>query len=342
MDSLYFKGIFSSLDNISIDSSGDATEIEFFPVIKNRFPNFEKLWKLLVVTTTFRAFKLSPLNDPCVRYTREFMQQVTCTPYPVDYDWSKFDEEQKKKPLHIETRPEVSKDVKNIGLAHYSVFLELLYAYRHLSEKNLDYLEDILVHLATIADLVDDLVNRTACLFKKIKGKDCRLKKVTEEEFIEKSRNYYRENYEKDYEHYFNVGKFKSSLKEVLTKSNIPNEFLKPFQYRAQIIDFFGSIRHYRNIIVHRTFVLTIVKDDVHFVPQIEKIGELQFYDDVKNSANNLKKFDSLFIEKSKLAELLFNETLDHLNLLWEFLSSNYYSKLATGNKEILKEFGFE
>jgi hypothetical protein len=344
MNLLAFDDVFNSLKKAPIEVFGDDTEKEFFPILKDKFPNFEKLWQLLVVLTTYRSYHFtSAEKNPCIFQTRESLSKAVCNNYQFGSDryWMHQEETPVHTPLYIDTRPEVSHEVKAIGLTHYSILLELYYAYNHLEEKNTDFFEDFLVHLASIADLVDDLVKELACLLKRVKGEDCRIKKFSEDEFIKKSKEYYRQNYDDDYEYYFNAGKYKSALKEILTKSDIPENFLKSFTERKKFKTFIGLIRQYRNIIVHRTFVLTIEQSDEYFVPRIEKIKELNLYDDVKKAAldSNFKKF---FINRSDIAKQLFIEIQENLNRLWEFLYQQLHTALNSHNKALLKEFGFE
>jgi len=333
--------ILPKLPGVLIQEYGDDLEKAFFPSIQNFFPNFEKLWQFLVVPSTYRIYFLSKIVvNPCIRRTRQQVEYSSCNPFLADYDWKAFEKSEARKPSIIDTRPEVGKRIKDLGLLHYSILLQLENAKNHILAKNKDFLEDSLVHLAGIMDLIEDFATSLHLLLCDSDNRKVEiLQELTEVEFLERAKKWYHEFYPKTFEFYLSKGKFRSI--SVPNRSNIVHEFFQENPMWNNVEKFFVKVKTYRNKIVHTPFLLKIKAGNDFFVPKLGRILDYQNYDSIRNIAENQNIFERDFLPKEQLVDDLFNEALKHLDSIWPLFFNEISKRLEKSNTVFLKEMGF-
>lgn len=338
---MIFDEVFPKLSEMTIEENGDDFEKSFFPDIADKFPNFQKLWQLLVIPTTHRIYFLSDfLENPCIRRNRQDIESSTCNPFSPSFDWAAFEEKEKLKPTKIDTRPEVSKDVKNLGLIHYSILLHLKYSWSHIKSKSEDYLEDALVHLASIMDLVEEFATHIQLLFCRAnKIESHSLQKLTENEFVELAKEWYEEFYPNTFEYYQSKGKFRSI--SIPCRKNIVHEFFQKEKTWKNFENFFIKIKTYRNKLVHAPFMLNVKYKDAIFVPTLGKILDYQHYDLIREATKKKEVFDRDFLLKEAMIESTYEKALIHLNSIWPYFYNVFQNMMVSRNEIFLDEIGF-
>jgi len=121
-------------DDLHLASDGDGNERNFWPVINEQFPNYEILWRNVVVPTT-RRIEL-PLGSE----------------------------------RRHERRAGVTEDLWLIAYINYSVFLNIVGAFQHLAQPVMLSLGNFYTHLASACDLVEEFLLRVHLLICECRG----------------------------------------------------------------------------------------------------------------------------------------------------------------------------
>jgi hypothetical protein len=119
-------------------ASGDENERKYGILLSENFANCERFWKLFVVPLTNR------IQGP-----------------PVDID------------DFIRFKPWTDPSLENIAIAHYSIFMNLVYAHLHLPHPMPSSIENFYVHLASTCDLVESFLTKSYLVLL-----DCRNRKT--------------------------------------------------------------------------------------------------------------------------------------------------------------------
>jgi len=126
------------IDSMTLQAHGDRHEQEFWPLLADRFPSYEVLWRILIVPLSRRVDSIRT-HDP--------------------QEWIRF-------------RTEVPENYVRVSMAHYSVFYYLGRAVKRFAQERTarEYPEDVLFLL----DLVGDNLTRFRRVMNSIAG-DCGL-----------------------------------------------------------------------------------------------------------------------------------------------------------------------
>lgn len=154
-------------------NDGDQFEQEWWPFFNERFPNCENFWRHFIVPSTNRI-----VQDSTDR---------------------------------ISARDNVSDDIISITLFHYSMFMNLVYAYNHLLNFTLSSFDNFYTHLASTCDLAEEFLLKVYLLIIECQNqKSDMLQKLSKKDFLSLCNKWYDDNYPKVYENYLQKGKFTS------------------------------------------------------------------------------------------------------------------------------------
>jgi hypothetical protein len=153
-------------------SVGDDTERTHWPLFKERFPNCEVFWQVFVVPTSKRL-ELKP-GEPGFQNRRDG----------------------------------ISEDFWTIGLRHYSLFLQFIYAWWHLRLTAPSSFADFYSHLGTACDLAEDILLSSYLMILDFKGmRSPILQGLSRQEFLKLAGDYYDKQYSKMYDNYHSKGR---------------------------------------------------------------------------------------------------------------------------------------
>lgn len=154
-------------------TDGDGFEKAFWPFLKERFPNCEDFWRYLAVPYTKRIE--SQIKDPNER---------------------------------LRPREGIAEDIEGIGSVHYSMFMNLIYAYAHLQNFGLSSFENFYTHLGSVCDLAENFLLRAYSLTLECRSQKSEiLQQLTKNDFLKLAENWYDDNYAAVYENYVKKGK---------------------------------------------------------------------------------------------------------------------------------------
>ena len=116
------------INKITFINHGDIFEKKYGANILETFSNCEKFWQVFVTPMTKRmsGYPSKPTND-------------------------------------IDLRESISPEVDKIANSQYSMFINFVYSFDHLNNKHLSSLEDIYIHLVSVCDLVEAVIEK--CYF---------------------------------------------------------------------------------------------------------------------------------------------------------------------------------
>jgi len=166
-----------------IADEGDDIEKAFWPAINVGFPNYEKFWQQFVIAVTNR---------------------IVVPPSAAN---------------RIQLRQNVEGNLWEISFINYSVFLNLIGAFEHISQPLLLSLGNFYTHLASACDPAEDFLLKVHMLVA-----ECRSENVPElladskQEFLEKLDRWYDDEYERVYKLYHKKGRDMTSRPEALTR----------------------------------------------------------------------------------------------------------------------------
>jgi hypothetical protein len=289
------------IESCSYKSNGAQPEQEFDYVVKELFPNSEIFWKKFIVPFTNR-----------------------------------IDETITHESLAIHPRTEISKDLREIGSFHYSIFHNLVYAYLAFERKHASHFENFYTHLGSVCDSVEEFLLKLYLLnleCNNIKSKI--LEKLPKNEFLQIASQWYDENYEKVYEHYLNNGK--PPPLRIPMRTSVLEEYFGKSKDWKEYKKFSQKIREYRNVIVHN-YQIAFIQDQhgTHHVPKKEKIRNYKRWNDVFTGAADPKKFhDDFIIREVQMIQDLQNMMLV-LQELWKKPITDMDNLFLIGKNEIL------
>jgi hypothetical protein len=155
-------------------NNGDASEQQWWPFFKERFPNCETFWRYFIVPFTKRV-------DPQCNSSES----------------------------RIYAREDVSDDIKTMGTLHYSMLKKLIYSYDHLQNFKLSSFEDFYTHLVSSCDLAEEFLLKIYLITLECKDQKSNiLQKLSKKGFLSLCDKWYDNNYHKVYDNYFKKGKF--------------------------------------------------------------------------------------------------------------------------------------
>jgi hypothetical protein len=264
----------------SFCNDGDQYEQEWWPFFKERFPNCENFWRQFVVPSTNRIVQGS--TD------------------------------------RISHRSNVSDDIINITLFHYSMFMNLVYAYNHLLNFTLSSFDDFYTHIASACDLAEEFLLKVYLLVIECQNQKSNiLQNLSKKDFLGLCDKWYDDKYPKVYENYLEKGKF-ASIK-IPNRKNVLDEYFNDSKDWKKYKKFVQKIREYRNVIIHNVQIGRIlIRGNVILVPKKEKIHDYRKLYSVFAAKQNVKKLKSDFINMKEQIILDIGTLEVILNKLWK------------------------
>jgi len=263
-------------------NDGDSYERLYWTFLKERFPNCETFWKYFVVPFTKRI-ELET-KDPNER---------------------------------IRPRNNISEDIKDIASFHYSMFLNLIFAYDHLQNFRLSSFEDFYIHLGSACDLAEEFLLKTYLLILECTGQKSKiLQELKKEDFLKLAEKWYNDNYSKIYENYLRKGKVVPI--RLPNRGNVLDEYFKNSEDWKEYKRHTQKIREYRNIIVHDVQIGRIINvGGIPLVPKKEKIQKYKKLSCVFAVRQDIQKFKNDFINMKEQMILDIGRLEIILNKLW-------------------------
>ncbi|MFH1636487.1 MAG: hypothetical protein ABIG63_21100 [Chloroflexota bacterium] len=291
------------LSKISYARHGDTYEQKYGHYLSNNFPNCEEFWKLFVVPITKRldSFPDKPLKS-------------------------------------IDLRKSISSEIEDIANAHYSMFLNLIFAHVHLETKMLSSLENIYVHLGSVCDLAESVLEKWYLLFLQCRCEQSKvLQGLGKDEFLCKAENWYQENYSKVYQYYLSKGNFYPI--RVCSSTDLLTEYLgkasnarKKFKHQAQLI------REFRNVIVHNVKVgRIVVEGGPILIPKPNVIQKYKSWREISAILSDKAKVKKDFVEQYYQAEEDIISLEQAINEVWEKLINDFMDEFYSPDKPFLR-----
>jgi len=263
-------------------NEGDKYEREYGEILKPRFPDCETYWRNFVVPNTKRIEV--EIRDPDER---------------------------------IRPGEGISEDITDIASLNYSLFLNLVYCYEHLSHPKLSSFEDFYMHLVAACDLAEEFLQRTYLLVLECRREKSEvLQQLKREDFLELAGNWYDRYYQNVYDDYLKKGK--PVPVRIPNRRNVLDEYFGYSEDWKEYKSFTRKIREYRNVIAHDVKIGSFSIDGINFVPKKEKIQQYKKWSYVFAAAQDKEKFKRDFIERNEQmsSDIERFETL--LNKLWK------------------------
>jgi len=295
----------SITNEFSYRSNGDNNEIKYGHLVTDLFPNSENFWKSFVTPMTNRV-------DTTIR------NQIDI----------------------IRARKEISTDIVDLSIIHYSVFLNIVYAHNCLNTKHLSYFENFYTHLGSVCDLVEEFITNLYFITLECEEKETDvLQNLSKPDYLRIASDWYDKHYSDAFTYYLSKGK--TAPFKILGRTNILDEYFgsemawKDYKSMAQ------QIRTYRNVIVHNTQIGNIITHEGTFVPKKSKISDYKKWHQV--FAVNQSKFQSDFVEKNSQMVQDFNDLKSVLNNLWNLPLQHFNSLMYLEiNTKLLKKYNIE
>lgn len=290
MFKISFRQLENVISNTFLSSDGDSEEKRYWHYLNEDFPNYEKFWQQFVVPLTKRI------------------------------------ELPKGNPERIRIREEISEELEDINMAHYSVFINIIQAHKRLETQDYSNFEDFYVHLGSVCDLSEDFLLKMYFLTNACKNRHSKIiQELSEDEFLSIAKNYYKNNYKKAYEYYqrksrmpiIKIPDIPDILSDFFEENNAKGAYSS---YKA----FSQEIRQYRNVIVHCPQIGSIFLDDgTKMVPKKKKIGNYDTWRKVFAAARSPRTLREDFISPHLQMNNDLRDLKRLINSLWDTVLLN-------------------
>lgn len=295
----------SLTNSFTYKSNGDQHEMQRGHLVTDLFSNSEYFWKLFITPITNRV-DLSIINP----------------------------NEQ------IRARKNISLDIEDLSIIHYSVFLNLIYAQNCLATKHLSYFENFYTHLGSVCDLTEEFIERLYFITLECEEKETEvLQRLSITKFLELAKEWYNKYYSSSYTHYLSKGK--TAPVKLIGRSNILCEYFAKSKEWKDYSNLALQIRTYRNVIVHNTQIGSRITSQGIFVPRKEEIGNYKKWHQV--FAVSQDKFLKDFIERDTQMQQDLADLKVALNNLW-LKPIQHFDRLlyVDQNPRLLKKYDIE
>lgn len=292
-------------DGFTYKADGDLHEIQSGHLITDLFPNSELFWKSFVTPITNRVdVAITNHNDK------------------------------------IRARPNISTDIVDLSIIHYSVFLNLVYASVSLTTKHLSYFENFYTHLGTVCDLAEELITQLYFVTLECEEKETEvLQRLSKTKYLELAKEWYDKNYSNAYTHYLSKGK--TAPFKIIGRTNILDEYFGDDLNWKSYSKLALQIRTYRNVIVHNTQIGSHITPQGIFVPKKNKISDYKKWHQVFTVKQD--KFLKDFIERDSQMQRDLNDLKAALNNLWLKPIQHFDRLLYTDkNSRLLKKYDIQ
>jgi len=297
------------LDQYSFKEHGDFYEQSFGNRITEYFPNCELFWRYFVVPSTNRI---------------------------VDY------------PYMVEDRriqDFISSEIEEITIAHYSMFVKLVWAHIEESDPPIRAIENIYTYMASACDLAEVVIEKVYFLILHCQGRVSHiLQELKREEFLELTGEYYDKNYENLYNFYLKRGKI-PPMRLICAEDIFKEFFGNSSSARIEYATHSNIIRRFRNLIIHNSRIASLidVSSGKHLMPLPSKISDYLTWRKVEEAAKNPNIIKSDFVEQSQQAFNDLQKLEEILNNLWEKLIEDFKQEFFSEERNLLrKKYGLE
>jgi len=290
------------LSRATFSSNGDDYERKYGHFLSKEFPNCEKFWQVFVV----------PLTRRMQGYPNELAPDIS-------------------------VRESVDSELENIAFAHYSMFMNLVYAHLHLEAKLPFSLADVYVHLGAACDLMELVLERWYLLLLRCRGEESHiLQKLTRTEFLRIAEEWYDDKYPGFYTHYLSKGK--SPPLRLPSRASILEEYLSSSQHRKDYVRQSQAIREFRNVIVHDVVVGKLIDQGGRvFIPRPQVIQEYRSWRKVAAVASNTTVIQKDFAEQYTQAKEDTAMLESSINNLWETMIAQFLEELYAPGRSVLR-----
>ncbi len=265
-----------AIGNLHLSNDGDGNERSFWPAINDGFPNYERFWRQLVVPTTKR------IENPSNAERR------------------------------VERREGVADDLWLITYVNYSLFLNLVGAFEHLSQPLSLSVGNFYTHVASACDLAEDFLLRAHMCVSECRGQPVAFNPLTKAEFCQKLDEWYEKEYQKKYPHSHAKGKAMLVHVEPRDKINRQDQAWKAYK------SFSAPIREYRNKVVHDVQIGTVRVGKINLMPKMQKIKEYASLAAVQEAVKNPETIKRDFVVREEQMFSDFRALKERVNALWE------------------------
>ncbi|MBN1232075.1 MAG: hypothetical protein JXA60_01805, partial [Candidatus Coatesbacteria bacterium] len=279
---------------ISFKKQGDCFEQKYSLLFKIFFPNIEKFWSNNIIPISER---MSNFANP-----------------------------------NVGNRDVIRKDVNPlltiIADLHYSVFLNLVYAYYYIYKHSPSRLEDFYYHIASAIDVTEKFIAWVYLLDCKISNKTFSYSDIADEGNIRNGVLY------------DNNTTYKEDRIKELFCSYFPID-MNPFKNRTNI-EFICSVLNYRHISTHSLHIGKIhIEHGYQLIPKREVVNRYRRFSEIREAANNSTLLNRDFIRMDTQMKNDLKELLRILNLMWEKPLRDFEDYFKTDNAELIKLYNF-
>ena len=297
------------LEQASFQSSGDMYEQNYGHYLSERFPNCQRFWRVFIV----------PLTRRMDGYPNEFTSNI------------KF-------------RQSIAPKLEDIASAHYSMFVNLIYAHQHLEIQMVSSVGDTYVHLASACDLAESVLEEWYLLLLMCRGgKSHLLQELSRDECLEIAGEWYDGNYQHFREYYLSRGK-SPPIRLLSVRDNLLKEYFGNSKERKNYARHSQSIREFRNVIVHDVQVGKIADlDGTTLVPRPTAIRNYRSWRQVAAAVSDQNVIRKDFVEPYQQSKKDM-ETLESLmDRLWSKMLDDFEEEFYSVERAPLREmFGME
>jgi hypothetical protein len=292
------------LQHVSYKEHGDSYEQEYGHFLTDHFPNCERFWRIFVIPFTER------ING-----------------YPTSIAPG------------LSVRARIAPQIEEIASAHYSMFLNIVFAHLHLENKTQSSFEDIYTHLGSVCDLAEIVIEKWHFLYLALQGKETIVfQGLSRDKFLEKAGKLYDDKYHDWYQYYLKKGK--SPPINLISRNDILVEYLgEESQSRKEYIAQSQAIRQMRNAIVHDVKIARVIKKDgLMLVPKPTAIPNYRSWQKVAAVANDQDRIRKDFAEQYQQAEEDIGILESKLNSVWDSLIHDFLSEFYSTHRKSLRE----
>lgn len=295
----------SITNGFSYKSNGDYHEIQRGHLVTDLFPNSEIFWKSFITPMTNRV-----------------------EPNITNHNYK------------IRARLNISTDIVDLSIIHYSVVLNLVYASTCLTTKHLSYFENFYAHLGSVCDLAEEFVTSLYFVTLECEEKETEvLQRLSKTKYLKLASEWYDKHYSSAFTHYLSKGK--TAPFKILGRTNILDEYFGNEKAWKDYNKLALQIRTYRNVIVHNTQIGSHITPQGIYVPKKARIGDYKKWHQVFSV--NQDKFQKDFVERDSQMTQDLNELKAVLNNLW-FKPIQHFDNLMYSdiNERLLKKYNIE
>ncbi len=291
------------LNKTSFQLNGDEYEQKFGHYLSEKFQNCERFWKVFVVPLTRRM-----------------------DGYPT------------RPTTNIQFRQSINPKLDDIATAHYSIFINLVYAQLHLEKRMDSSLEDIYAHLGSVCDLVETVIEKWYLLLLECQGNESLvLSKLSREKFLQMAGEWYDKNYSNFHKHYLSKGK--SPPLKLPSRNNLLEEYLGSSRIRKDYKRHSQSIREFRNTVVHDVKIARIIKRGGQtLIPKPTKIQSYKSWRNVATVANNEDKIKKDFAEVYQQSKEDIGTLESLINSLWDRIITEFREEFYSEERSTLRD----